>query len=525
MARTRISPSIFYKYFTCPHWVWFDYFGDKNKKGQPDELQKKLLEQGVAHEENFMREYVKEREVKTVVADMSAAGWKKAVAQTRAFMVAGADVIYQGRLQSEKFEGIPDLLVRRTGKSKWGNWFYEPIDIKSAHDLKEEYKYQLTMYAVLLEAEQDFKPAEAGVITVDHARRSFSVPDFEPKFWSGLAEIEKIIAGEKPPLQLTKACMNSPWFSECQHQAEAANDISLLYKVDRRSLAGLRAQGINTVEDARQINPAALDGLIPYLKKNGLERMKLQAESLARAQGGAPQSETIFIRKNSRIPTAPLEIHFDIEGDPLYGVEYLFGFLLDDGVTQTYKSFVAEQPEDEGKMWREFLDWIKTLPEDFVVYHYATYEKSRLTMLAKKYASEMSAADNVALEKFAGKLFDLNDIIKENFVFPLYFYGLKQVGKFLGFSWSSKKAGGAQSIFWYEEWLEKKDREILDTIIQYNEDDVRATKFLKEWVAEHAQKKRLTAIFRVLAPNFWHDIIFIYGRHGPRPRYIRRRNF
>ncbi len=72
--------------------------------------------------------------------------------------------------------------------------------------------------------------------------------------------------------------------------------------------------------------------------------------------------------------------------------------------------------------------------------------------------------------------------MKDDFVFPIYFYGLKQICKFLGFSWRSTKAGGAQSIFWYEEWLATGNREILNTIIDYNEDDVRATKFLKDWI-------------------------------------------
>jgi hypothetical protein len=57
----RISPQLFYQYFTCPSWVWFDNFGDPSKKGESNEMQQKLLEQGVAFEGRFMATYLKDR--------------------------------------------------------------------------------------------------------------------------------------------------------------------------------------------------------------------------------------------------------------------------------------------------------------------------------------------------------------------------------------------------------------------------------------------------------------------------------
>lgn len=475
----RLSPQVFYQYFTCPHWLWFDRFGDPSKKGEVSELQQKLLEQGVAHEEEFMRDFVQGKNV----ARVEARDWDAALAETEKFMAAGADVIYQGRLRDKNFEGIPDLLVKRVGKSKFGKYFYEPWDIKSAQSLKDEYKFQLTLYAVLLEAAQKFKPDEAGIITVDRREEKFSVIDFESEFWDVLEKIERICAGEKPPLQLTKSCTQSPWYHECVHQAEEADDIALIYKLDKRSLVKLRELGINTVAEARRADIDALDGEVPFLKRNGLERMKLQAESL--------QTKKVLLRRAPLLPSAPLEIHFDIEGDPLYGVEYLFGFLLDDGNEPTYKSFVAERPEDEEKMWREFFAWIKTLPENYVVWHYAPYEKARITMLRERYHTDESPSDTAALDFFVSKMFDLNDTMKDSFVFPLYFYGLKDIAKYLGFHWDSSVAGGAQSISWYEDWLQSGDRKILQTILQYNEDDVRATKFLRDWILAFPTKSSL----------------------------------
>lgn len=461
----HISPQQFYQYFTCPHWPWFDQFGDPSKKGEVSELHQKLLEQGVAHEEKFIAAYAAEKNITHITAD----SWDEALAQTKQAMKNGAEIIYQGRLRDAHFEGVPDLLIKQDG-------WYEPVDIKSSHELKDEHKYQLFLYGLLLESATRVRPARAGVITIDGTLHEFELASHEEKFYATLEKIERIVEGEKPPLQLTKACTNSPWFDECVRQAEEADDIALLYKVDKRSLAALHEHGVHTVDDARAMDPAALDGAIPFMKLNGLERMKLQSESL--------KTGTIITRRTPHIPLAPLHIHFDIEGDPLLGVEYLFGFLIEgtDGAPDRYLPFVAEQPEQEGQMWRAFLDWIATLPVEYVVFHYAPYEASRLTMFSKKYASDMTDADHAHIARFRAQMFDLNEPIKNDFVFPVYFYGLKQIGKLLGFHWDSKKAGGAQSIFWYEQWVETGDRTILETILRYNEDDVRATKFLRDWI-------------------------------------------
>lgn len=76
-------------------------------------------------------------------------------------------------------------------------------------------------------------------------------------------------------------------------------------------------------------------------------------------------------------------------------------------------------------------------------------------------------------------------------IFPLYFYSIKDIAKssFVNFKWRHAKAGGGQSIFWYEQWLETKDRQTLQDIIDYNEDDVRAAEHLHLWINEVAKEQ------------------------------------
>lgn len=77
-------------------------------------------------------------------------------------------------------------------------------------------------------------------------------------------------------------------------------------------------------------------------------------------------------------------------------------------------------------------------------------------------------------------------VIQNHVIMPLYFYSIKDIAKspFVNFQWQHEKAGGSQSIVWYQEWLEAQKRDILQDIINYNEDDVRATEAVHQWLLE-----------------------------------------
>ena len=81
-------------------------------------------------------------------------------------------------------------------------------------------------------------------------------------------------------------------------------------------------------------------------------------------------------------------------------------------------------------------------------------------------------------------MIDLNRILQKSVIFPLYFLSLKDVCRYLGFNWRAEDASGANSVLWFQNWLESGDRKVLQKIIDYNEDDVRATLFLKDWLVK-----------------------------------------
>jgi len=479
------TPSLFFQHATCPHWIWRDLYGDPKRKGEVPELSKKLLEQGVLHEDD----YIKGLTITTVDRTLGEAGYD----QTLQLMQQGVPLIYQGQIRMKKagvhYTGRPDLLERVPISSKFGSYSYRPVDIKNSKDIKTTHWLQLTLYAMILEDIQGIFPDDVVIINSEHERiRLYLTELHKQKTSKKITEILEIMQGYKPPLKLVSGCKNSPWFSECVREAEQADDIALIYKLDSRALEQLRVAGITTVHQAAEMNLFTLPP-IPFTTFEGLQRVKLQAQSLV--------DKTIHWLGHPTIPETPVKIYFDIEGDPLLQVQYLFGFWIvgdpqhrfgkaghvipGDKPDRYYLYFLAETPDDEEVMWKQFVHWLKTLPHhSYSIYHFADYERSRTLGMAKRYGGlEL-------VEPFVNKFIDLCAIVQASVIFPLYFYSIKDIAKskFVNYKWRHPKAGGAQSIFWYEKWLETGDKQVLQDIINYNEDDVVATEYLHTWLKQ-----------------------------------------
>lgn len=460
----QITGGIFYQYLSCPHWPYFDLYGDQSKRRRRNRFSELLLEMGVLQEERFLASF-------GAVSEVKAKGPKARAAATLKLMRAGAELIHRGRIEFEDLAGEPSLLEKRTdGSSDFGAYHYVPIEIKSAERLTDAHRCQLSLSGEILAGLQGTPPAEGCIWNGSGARLCFDLSEFEEEFHRLLDEIRSVIRGRKPPPQLTSGCKQSPWFDECKALAEQSDDIALLYNVKKKSLQALRDRGLRTLADVRAMKPEDLPGGSKYLTDDLLDRIKLQADAL--------HDRRHFVRRPFALPESALEIFFDIEGDPLRQAEYLFGFLVRDRAGERYEYQLAERPEDEERMWGEFLDWTAKLDGDYVVYHYGAYETIRLDALAARFGG------SPALDAFRAAMIDLNETVKESLVLPLYFYGLKDIGGYIGFERGKKISGGGESVAFYEDWLAKGDRRKLDAVLDYNRDDVVATRCLKDWLVK-----------------------------------------
>ena len=485
----KLTGEHFYKFFQCPHWIWYDLYEDKQKMGKTPALMEMIHQDGLQHE----RSVVEKRHVEKKFEEIKPELFKdldEAFLATLELMKQGKN-IYHGVLMTEHWVGIPDLLearpVERGMKSAFGDHYYVVYDIKSTQEIKDEHKFQLAFYSLILERIQGILPREAYIINTAGAEQGFIVDDFLDYFHLTRERIERVLEGEKPPPFLKSSCKQSPWYSLCLEDTKNCDDVSLVHRLSQNDQRRLYELGIHTVKD---LATAKLDDLAAQLEDwqfDQILRFHNQANVLL--------TNEPMILKQPEFPTVKNEIYFDIESDPTEEIDYLLGVLVKSKSKTAYQAFLAKDKSDEKRIWEEFLNFLEGLPasptggDDFVIYHYSYYERQVFERFSKAYGIS-PALD----EKFKNHAVDLLKITTESVVLPLYFYSLKDVAKYLGFQWQSPDAGGAESVVWYNEYLTRlrqgsgEASKILDKILKYNEDDVRATLFVKAWLEQQKPK-------------------------------------
>lgn len=167
-------------------------------------------------------------------------------------------------------------------------------------------------------------------------------------------------------------------------------------------------------------------------------------------------------------------------------VTYLHGFVhrFDrDPATERFVAFTAEEPtrEAERDAFAASMAHMAQYPEA-TIYYYSKYERTTYRKLQRRFPEVCSAEDVEALFT-RPRLIDLYfDVVTRATEWPTRNHSIKSLAKHLGFAWRDTDPSGAASIEWYHRWCETGDRGILQRILDYNEDDCRATAVLLDGI-------------------------------------------
>lgn len=461
--KAYLTSDHFYQFFQCPHWIWYDLYGDEVKKGSYPKILEMIYRDGLKHHAKIADTKAFEEIKPDQYRDID-----EAFMATVEMMRQGKN-IYHGVLLDEHWVGMPDLLEARKGKSNLGDHYYVAYDIKNASEVRDDYKFALAFYSLILERIQGVMPEEAYIINSKGEEHGFKVSEFLNEFHIARESIEKILDGEKPAPFLKSGCKKSPWFSLCMEESQACNDVSLIYRLSQADQKRLYENNIRTVEQFAKTQIRDLEATFEDWSYDKLMRFYNQANVLI-------ENKPIILKKNN-FPVVDTEIYFDVESDPTDNIDYLLGIVIKEkGKDPVYKAFWAESKDDEKRNWEAFLDFLHGL-ESFVIYHYAFYEREVFKRLSNQYGISRELSD-----KFLNNTIDIHKTVIDSVILPIYFYSLKDVARYAGFNWRASDAGGAESVVWYSEWRETGDSSLRQKLLNYNEDDVMATLYLKEWL-------------------------------------------
>ncbi|MGD0695837.1 MAG: TM0106 family RecB-like putative nuclease [Terriglobia bacterium] len=468
----RVTAQDFYDYTKCPHRVYLNRFGDLREKLPQADFLNLLFESALLHEQ----ECIKSLPYRSPEGDTP----EGQAMSTLRLMEEGAERIYQGVLIAGNGSGRPDILEKSGGHSRFGDYLYKPVDIKSGSGYEEredrtlrvDYGMQLLHYAKLLQEIQGIFPSEGQILNKKAERVVYPLDDFVALYGQVHPEIANLVNGAKTdePVRC-QSCTLCQWWGHCEPILVKGKDVSLLPEIGRARRSELIKVGVKSIPDVMSIDfrKVKLKGIGPKI-----------SESLTR-HAEVSLSGTMKVLQKPTLRDARFKVYFDFEDDPTQELIYLCGLLFEpDWNGRAYCGLVGPDEQGEGRMWADFQEICSAIQsEDFIVLHYSAYEKTKMSQLEAKYG----ASKKQAVEHFRAQMVDLFPLVRQTAVLPTRGYGLKHVAPLLGFKYSAKDAGGAQSIVWFQEYQkDPANAEILDKILTYNKDDCVAMKVVYDWL-------------------------------------------
>lgn len=531
--RDYITANDFFAYHHCPHRVWRDQHINPDERDAVNPFIQLLWERGIQHEREVVED-IGEYEVITGETE------EEKAENTIKAMERKVPLIYHGLLRVDELKGEPDILQLQ------GDGTYRPVEIKAAMafegmdegfdtgKMKEYYAMQLCLYTDAL-IRLGFAEEHVGVI-LDKDKNEVVYELDAPRnkrdkttFWELYHKLKpKVLAliqnKEQNDPALGSICKVCHHYSSCRDWVYENDHTSRVYKIGRSASDRLRDDaGISTVH---QLADTDIDSLLARKGTEGaggdgkqflhglaagkLEPMIRRAQYLVSGAQGVKILEPDAIK----FPKTKLELHIDLESDPTQDFIYLHGVVLRRVTDKKYYPyngpdenvqfipFIANEvtPEAEERAVQEFWNFVRSIEEEYTVYHYSHYEKTTYRQLFEKYPSVVSKEELDAF--FSGEhCVDLYKIVDKYTDWPTDSYGLKPLAKHIGFEWriensnndlgEAEKASGAASIKWFNEWVKaqkegKLSKEQIDKMLQkillYNEDDCMATVVLKDYL-------------------------------------------
>jgi len=473
----------------CPHRIWRDIYGPQEEKIEEiNPFVQMLWDRGSQYEKKVISDI-------GIFVDISTGSFEERFKRTKRAMDDGESLIYQGVLIVDEIMGIPDLLKKVSDRK------YLPIDIKSgmgvegvdedAGDeglLKKHYAVQIALYADALKR-LGYGDDTGGVILdikgneVVYDLNQQIGPRTPMSYWGLYEQVKNDVAilmrnenPNKPALAGT--CKLCPWYSSCKKWVKEQDDPTGLFYVGRGKRDVLSEDiSVNTIDNILKID---VDEVLAR-KKNDKTLLKGVGDSTLQKMVNRARIMKItkepVVYSEVNFPEARYELFFDIEDDPTQEFVYLHGVYERSPDGERYLDFTAKSinAESEKKAWADFWAYIRSLPkDDFSVYYYSAHEKTTYKRMQKMYFDVVSAEE---VEGFFNrpKTIDLYSVVLKNTDWPVDSYSIKELATYCGFSWRDKTPSGALSIQWFNEYIKTGDEKILKRILEYNEDDCKAT--------------------------------------------------
>jgi predicted RecB family nuclease len=256
------------------------------------------------------------------------------------------------------------------------------------------------------------------------------------------------------------------------------------------SASALVAEGVRTAADvvsldrvAATYSKAAAKALPGFIDQARVT----QAQRVHRARG---------VSHVNRLTETAITLDVDIEDDS-GGFCYMIGVLETVKGQSRYLPFVTWEttPDAEAQVFADFWTYVQATITNarrsklgaVRAYYYTQHETRFFRALATRHAGYPGVPTIEELDEFlcSEMWVDMHPVLTEDLVWPTEDHTLKTIAKYTKFSWRDDSPSGSNSVAWYRTAIddESPDRDDMrQRLLEYNEDDVRATKRIREFL-------------------------------------------
>jgi predicted RecB family nuclease len=307
-----------------------------------------------------------------------------------------------------------------------------------------------------------------------------------------------------------RECTECPYSLHCEAELEAIDDVSLARFTSLDQQVMLHEQGVDSRSElarldpfrARQARNKVPNPQVGYEREDFLGRTIEKLDDLIYRSRAHLRGSSLRIVDSSLIgcPTADVEVDVDMES---YGeMTYLWGASVTlkqpvEGVESGYRAFVqwGELTIDtEAQIFADFWSWFSELrlrcrEQGRTFAAYCFWAQAEDGAMNRAVLTPRDAGPTMEdLKSFRNgsppEWIDLHQQAKRQIQTegPL---GLKQLAGMAGFQWRDANPSGEASMLWYEVARNNGSAAAATSrqrILEYNEDDCRATKALRDWL-------------------------------------------
>ena len=503
MSESLLSPSKITAWLDCDHFLTLtrqvESGGRRATRSPFGSFARLLVDKGVQHESDCLAAFRSEGrtvyEVPERLVGESFAAWVGRIGNP---LDTGADVIYQMPLLHDGIRGIADFLVRIEEPAD-GYCRYEPVDAKLARtEGKPGHVLQLCFYADALTALTGRTPRHVHLWLGSGHTESLVSEAFLP-YWTRMrSQLASLLEG--PDLGNTAPdpcsyCDFCDFQETCTDYWRASDSLVYVAGIREGERATLEAAGVGTLT-ALASSTTDISGLDPTRFGRLQAQAALQLEAGVDGTGALPYrlipqtDDPVWGRGFEHLP-APDDgdVILDFEGDPFWradvGLFFLFGFIARDASgTWQFQGIWAHDKVEEATATAGLIELLAARRQEFPgmhVYHYNHTERSALQSLTAEHGVAGATLDTL-IE--TGLFVDLYPVVRNAVQVGTESYGLKPLEQLTDYRRGHDIERGSAAVVEYEQFMKDRDPIRLGRIASYNEDDVRSTLVLRDWLVD-----------------------------------------